>query len=116
MFTWLKNKLARLAKRTTLDKPRKTKLDGQLTAKIGAAGWPAQVKQLSAKKVRIVVGRWQKMGSAVALTLCNKRSGFSCAVKGTVIQVVMRSDKLWDMRCILDQPLNADEFATLVQA
>jgi hypothetical protein len=116
MLNWLKSKLARLSKRrTTIDKTRDTKLAGQLVARVGAAGWPAHVHELSTMKVRIVLGRWQKQGSSIALTLSNQRSGISRAVRGSIIQVVLRPDGLWDMRCALDPPLPHDDWAALVQ-
>jgi hypothetical protein len=115
MLQWLKNTLVHLTRQTRLDKRRKTKLDGQLLAKVGAVGWPAQVIHLSTKKVRIVLGRWQKEGSAIALALSNQRSGFSCIVQGRVAQIVLRPDGMWDMRCTWDQPLDADMLAALVQ-
>jgi hypothetical protein len=116
MLNWLKSRLTRLTRRTTtLDKRRKTKLNGQLVGRVGAVGWPVQVSHLSTKKIRIVLGRWQKEGSTIALTLCSKRSGFARVVQGTIIQVVLRSDGLWNMRCVFDQPLKTSEWAALVQ-
>jgi hypothetical protein len=116
MLNWLKSRLARLSRRrTTIDKARNTKLAGQLVARVGAAGWPAQVSELSTNRVRVVLGRWQKQGSAIALILRNQRSGFSRPVLGSIIQVVLRSDGLWDMRCALDQPLDTDAWQALVQ-
>src|SRR6516164_7635977 len=116
MFTWLKSKLTRLSKWPTLiDKKRNTKLAGQLVASVGVAAWPAHVNELTTKKVRFVLGHWQKQGSSIALTLCNKRSGFSRAVRGSIIKVLLRTDGLWDLHCTLDHPLNSDDWSALVQ-
>ena len=93
----------------------RTKVDNQLVASVGVAAWPAHVNELSTKKVRFVLGHWQKQGSSTALTLCNKRSGFSRAVRGSIVKVLLRPDGLWDLHCTLDQPLNSNDWAALVQ-
>jgi len=116
MLDWLKNRLKRLTRRrTAIDRRRNTKVDSQLVARVGAACWPAQVRALSTKRVRILVGRWQKQHTPISLTLCNQRTGFSCPVQGSIDQVVPCRDGMWDMRCVFQAPLNTAQLEALLQ-
>lgn len=78
----------------------------QLRVLVGPAKWPAQVTDVSATGIGLILGMRHRLGADVQLTVQDRSRGSSYPIKAKVKRLTLQPDGTWFTCCAFDRPLD----------
>lgn len=78
----------------------------QLRVLVGPCKWPAQVTDVSATGIGLILGLRHRLGSDLQLTVQDRSRASSFPIEAKVKRLVLRPDGQWLVCCAFDRPLD----------
>lgn len=73
---------------------------------VGPCKWPAQVTDVSATGIGLILGMRHRLGADMQLTVQDRSLGSSFPIKAKVQRLALRPDGTWFTCCAFDRPLD----------
>ncbi|MBL8795033.1 MAG: PilZ domain-containing protein [Planctomycetia bacterium] len=104
--TWFRGPEVIRAERRQAPRHPFGRLHPHMRALVGPCKWPAQVTDVSATGIGLIIGMRHRLGADLQLTIQDRSRGSAYPIKSKVKRLALRPDGTWFTCCAFDRPLD----------